>query len=80
MSSPSITDQLDVPADLSERSVVRIVAGPLKRLAFYAAIVLPFLHVPLLLTGLQTETVTIAFGTLLVLNVAALLVGHYYDE
>ena len=80
MSSPSITDQLDVPADLSERSVVQIVAGPLKRLAFYAAIVLPFLHVPLLVTGLQTETVTIAFGTLLVLNVVALLVGHYYDE
>jgi hypothetical protein len=80
MSSPSITDQLDVPADLSERSVVQIIAGPLKRLAFYAAIVLPFLHVPLLLTGLQTETVTIAFGALLLLNVVALLVGHYYDE
>ena len=79
MSSPPITDQLTAPADLSERSLVELFTGPLKRLAFYAAIVLPFLHLPLLATGLQSETVTIAFGTLLVLNVAALAVGHYYD-
>jgi hypothetical protein len=79
MSSPSITDQLDVPSELSERSLLALITGPLKRLAFYAAIVLPFLHLPLLVTGLQSDTVTLAFGTLLVLNVVALLVGHYYD-
>jgi hypothetical protein len=80
MSSPSITDELSLPTELEERSLVELVSGPLKRLAFYAAIVLPFLHLPLLVTGLKSDTVTIAFGALLVLNVVAILVGHYYDE
>lgn len=79
MSSPSITDQLEAPSTLTERSLVELITGPVKRIAFYAAIVLPFLHLPLLVTGLESETITLAFGTLLALNVVAILVGHYYD-
>jgi hypothetical protein len=80
MSSPPLADQLDAVSDVVEHSLVELLTKPVKRLAFYAAIVLPFLHLPLLVTGLQSETVTVAFGTLLALNVVAILVGHYYDE
>lgn len=45
---------------------------------FWAAIVLPFLHVPLLLTGLDTDASLFAFVALLALNVVAVVVGHRY--
>lgn len=80
MPRPSITGPLDVPVDLGGRSLLRLVTEPLKRIAFWAAIALPFLHVPLLATGLDTRTTTVAFTVLLVLNVASLIVGHYYDS
>jgi hypothetical protein len=79
MSSPPLADQLDVASDVVEHSLVELLTKPVKRLAFYAAIVLPFLHLPLLVTGLQSETVAVAFGVLLAFNVAAIFVGHYYD-
>ncbi|MFC7133327.1 MULTISPECIES: hypothetical protein [Salinibaculum] len=80
MSSPSITDPLEVPAELSDRSLSALVTRPLKRVAFWAAIVLPFLHVPLLASGLQSQDATVAFVTLLALNVTALAVGYYFDD
>jgi len=80
MSSSSITDQLNVPASLSERSLSELVTNPLQRVAFYAAIVLPFVHLPLLVSGLPSETITLAFAVLLVLNVMAIFVGHYYER
>jgi len=43
---------------------------------FWAAIVLPFLHVPLLLSGMETPAATEAFVALLALNVVAIVVGH----
>jgi hypothetical protein len=49
---------------------------PLHRLAFWAAVVLPFLYLPLLATGLETETQTVAFVVLLACNVVVLVVGH----
>lgn len=75
MSSSSITDPLSAPVP-TDRSLSEFVLGPVRRAAFWAAIVLPFLHLPLLVTGLETETATLAFGLLLVLNVCALVVGR----
>lgn len=49
---------------------------PLTGFAFWAAIALPFLHLPLLVTGLETSRMTAAFLVLLGLNVVALVVGH----
>lgn len=44
--------------------------------AFWTAIILPFLHVPLLLTGLERPSVQLAFVTLVTLNVVAVLLGQ----
>ncbi len=48
--------------------------------AFWSAIALPFLHVPLLLAGLNTTAEQVAFVSLLTLNVLALVVGHSHHE
>jgi hypothetical protein len=54
---------------------------PLTGVAFWAAVALPFLHVPLLMTtGLSSQGTATAFLVLLVLNVLALLLGHPYSR
>lgn len=45
-------------------------------LAFYTAIILPFLHVPLLVTGLESTSAALAFVVLLALNVVAVIAGQ----
>lgn len=76
MSSSSITDSRSLREALDGRSIPELVARPLKRLAFWAAIVLPFLHLSLLVTGLDSQSMTLAFVGLVVLNVGALWIGH----
>ncbi len=56
-----------------------MVSRPLRTVGFWAAVSLPFLHVPLLLTGLDSAADTLAFGVLLLLNLLALLLGHGHD-
>jgi len=51
-------------------------SASLQALAFWSAVVLPFLHVPLLTTGLTTPGERHAFLALLALNVVALYLGH----
>lgn len=59
------------------QSVGSSVRGPITGAAFWTAVALPFLHLPLLLlTGLSSRSTTVAFVGLLALNVVALLVGH----
>lgn len=48
--------------------------------SFWTAIVMPFLHVPLLLTGIETPSETVAFLALLALNVVALVLGHSHNN
>ncbi|MFC6733291.1 MULTISPECIES: hypothetical protein [unclassified Haladaptatus] len=48
--------------------------------AFWSAIALPFLHVPLLVDGLDTPPKQVAFAALLVLNVVMLVVGHSHHD
>lgn len=45
-------------------------------IAFWAAVVLPFLHLPLLATGLQSTSLALAFAALVALNVVAVVVGY----
>ena len=54
------------------------VIEPFEAMAFWTAIALPFLHVPLLFTGLETTDQVLAFMGLLLLNVIALVLGHGY--
>jgi hypothetical protein len=61
------------------RSGARLVATPVRFVAFWLAIALPFLYVPLLYGGLTGEQTTV-FGSLLALNAVALLVGHGHAQ
>lgn len=63
---------------LPSRSVASqpALAASIRATAFWVAVVLPFLYVPLLLTGLEGGSTTTAFALLLLANVLALLLGH----
>lgn len=58
---------------------LRTAATPLRTVGFWAAVALPALHVPLLLTGLDTAGEAAAFATLVALNALALWLGHGHD-
>lgn len=49
---------------------------PLEVVGFWTAVVLPFLYVPLLTTGISTQGELLTFVGLVALNAAALLAGH----
>jgi len=52
------------------------VLSPVRVLSFWAAVALPFLYLPLLASGLDSSSVTIAFLALLAANAVTLFVGH----
>ena len=76
MSSSSLTDTTALLRAASPPSLSSLLFRPIKRLAFWSAIVLPFLHLSLLVGGLDSQSMTLAFITLLALNAVALYVGH----
>lgn len=80
MSSPPITDPRSLRKALGGGSITERVVRPVKRLAFWTAVVLPFLQLPLLATGLDSRPLTLAFVALVALNVSALLIGHPYAD
>ncbi|WP_435128055.1 hypothetical protein [Halobaculum sp. D14] len=50
----------------------------LRAAGFYAAIALPLLYLPVLVSGLDTAELA-TLGALLAVNATALLLGHGYD-
>lgn len=75
--SPNSLTDAHLPGESVEASSLATTAlQPLKGAAFWAAIALPFLHLPLLVTGLESRTTLLAFVALVALNVVALFVGH----
>ena len=48
--------------------------------AFWTAVVLPFLHLPLLATGLDEPPYAIAFAVLVALNFVAVVVGQPHNR
>lgn len=76
MSGSSLTDTGALRGRVASPSLSRLVVRPVKRLAFWGAVVLPFMHLSLLATGLDSGSKTLAFIVLLMLNVVALYVGH----
>lgn len=58
------------------RVAARTAAKPVRALAFWTAVVLPFAHLPLLAGGIGTESELLAFAGLVAANAIALLVGH----
>ncbi len=79
MSNSSRSEQTEFP-DVRPRLPLPSVGRQVIGLAFWAAIALPFLHLPLLITGLETTRMTVAFLLLLGLNVVALIVGQPYGR
>ncbi len=77
MSSSSV-NELFALVDDAVPSVGRTLVAPIRGVAFWTAIALPFLYLPLLATGLQSSAVRTAFGVLVLANAVALLVGHSY--
>ena len=75
MSSSSV-NELFALLDDEVPSVGRSLVAPIRGAAFWTAVALPFLYLPLLATGLQSSAVRTAFGALLLTNAVALLVGH----
>jgi hypothetical protein len=61
------------------RLIARALQGTLERAAFWTAVTLPFLYVPLLVGGVTTSGEQIALAVLLALNAVALYVGHGHD-
>lgn len=62
-----------------ERLVPHLIDA-VRKTGFWTAIVLPFLYVPLLATGLSTAAETLTFLALLGSNLVALYVGHTYRQ
>jgi hypothetical protein len=80
------TRPTDITSSLAESSpalpdIGEGLVAPITGFAFWAAIALPFLHVPLVVTtGLSSTSTTTAFVALVTLNVLALLVGHSHSR
>ena len=83
-SSPSVSRERasrlrEVVQSQSLQHGVRLVAAPLRFVGFWAAVALPFLYLPLLVSGLDGQE-TLVFGLLLALNALALVVGHGHRQ
>lgn len=85
MSSPSIQHETgSVAGESTDGSLREWVADrfvdQLYALGFWTAVVLPFLHVPMLATGLDSSGEVVTFLALLALNAVALLVGYPHNQ
>lgn len=82
-SPASTTGESTERQDSSRNTLERIsptLADPIRRIGFWIAIVLPFLYVPLLATGLSTAAETMTFLGLVTVNLVALYVGHAHQQ
>ncbi|SEL49172.1 hypothetical protein SAMN04488691_10589 [Haloferax larsenii] len=58
---------------------VKLVAAPLRFVGFWTAVALPFLYLPLLHGGLESNELSV-FVALVAVNAVALVVGHNYGR
>lgn len=61
-------------------SLLARIARSLEAVAFWSAIALPFLYVPLLVNGVGTTAQLTAFLTLLALHALAIVGGYRYNR
>ena len=85
--SPSSPSSNERQPTLAERGVVPDLGqygtglkSSITTVAFWTAVVLPFLHLPLLATGLDSTPYATAFAALVVLNVVAVVVGQPHNR
>ncbi|WP_254663274.1 hypothetical protein [Haladaptatus sp. W1] len=75
-----ITDSNDVDGDETHLSSPHSFVSSIRFIGFWAAVMLPFLYVPLLVNGLDTAGQQQTFFLLLLSNVVALVFGHRHRE
>ncbi|WP_181686328.1 hypothetical protein [Halorhabdus salina] len=78
-STPPLSDH-GPPANGQPTRSRRWLLEPVRGIAFWAAIALPFVQLPLLVSGLEEPSTAAAFLALLALNVFMLYVGHAYQR
>lgn len=71
-------ERLVAPETLLDRLWPRSLVAAVRKAGFWAAVALPFLHLPLLLSGIETSVEATAFVSLVAANVLALVVGHQH--
>ena len=54
------------------------VLRPIEVVAFWTAVIMPFVYLPLLLTGVETSSEGIAVAALVAVHVVTLVVGRRY--
>jgi hypothetical protein len=68
----------------SKRQFVTLPVMPLfeaiEAIAFWSAIALPFVYLPLLAGGLDSQTKQLDFAVLVGLNAFAIVLGHRYGQ
>lgn len=74
--SGSLRNELPSVRDAAVSSIRKTIFTPIRAIAFWIAVVLPFLYVPLLASGLSSAETMNAFFALLAANALALLIGH----
>lgn len=83
-SSPSSNERQLFPSASAFRPALAQYGTGLKTgvtgLAFWSAIVLPFLYLPLLAYGLRNSSIMGVFVGLVALNVIAAIIGHRYHD
>jgi hypothetical protein len=76
MSTPSQNALAEVASDAVRRSTL---VKPFEVAGFWAAVALPFLYVPLVVSGPTTSAEQTALAGLVALHVVALLLGHRHQ-
>lgn len=77
-SSPQMPEQS--PKQLIDRITPQSVLSPVRMVSFWVAVSIPFLYLPLVAVGIDTTFEIAAFLSLVVVNVAALRLGHSYNR
>jgi hypothetical protein len=79
--SMSVSDRaLPSPADAVEPRLSKILVAPVRAIAFWMAIVLPVVYLPLLATGLDSLRPALTFATLVAVHVCALVAGQSHGR
>jgi len=79
MPNSSTNGRLALP-EASLTDIRESILTPVRGMAFWTAITLPFLYLPLLAYGLESSATRLAFLALVACNAVALLIGHSYSR
>lgn len=73
------TDRIRESVGFDAETFQATVLPPVRFVGFWTAVILPFVYVPLLFTGLEGATMT-AFLALIVAHVVSLVLGKPYNQ